>query len=88
MYSDPPSPPGTYSKPSAPFCMSGYSYTRKHTCDSWEIDNYLNEINEYIRKLNGFVDEAQSFANDAIAFANEASAYAKCEANDVKSEIE
>ena len=88
MYSSPPSAPGFYSKPDAPFCLSGYSYSGTHTCDSWEIDSYINEINDYIRQLNHYADEANSFARSAINFANEAADYARCEANDVKSEIE
>ena len=75
-----PNIPPSYGKPSPPFCMSEYQFTRKHTCDSWEIDSYFNEVNDYIRKLNNYVQEATSFAN-------EASEYAKCEANDVKSQV-
>lgn len=86
--SSPPSGPGSYSKPSAPYCMANYSYTREHTCDSWEIDSYIDEVNEYIRKLNDFSNEAQDYANEAINFANEAAEYARCEANDVKSEMQ
>lgn len=87
MYETTPSAPSSYSKPSAPYCLSGYSYTRKHTCNQWEIDSYIDEVNDYIRKLNDYADEARSFANSAIAFANEAADYAKCEADDVKSEF-
>ena len=88
MYSDAPSPPSSYLRPSVPFCLSSYSYTRTHNCSSWEIDSYIDEVNEYIRKLNAFVDDVQSFANDAVDFANQAAVYAKCEADSVKSEIE
>ena len=88
VYATAPLAPYSYSKPSAPYCLSGYSYTRKHTCNQWEIDSYIDEVNDYIRKLNDYADEARSFANSAIAFANEAADYAKCEADDVKSEFE
>jgi hypothetical protein len=75
-----PDVPGTYSKPSPPFCMSGYNITREHTCDSWQINSYIGEVNDYIRKLNDFAQEAANYAN-------EASEYARCEANDIKSQI-
>lgn len=88
MFETEPSAPSSYSKPSAPYCLSGYSYTRKHTCDQWEIDSYIDEVNDYIRKLNDYTAEAQAFASSAIAFANEAADYAECEADEVKSEFE
>lgn len=88
MYESPPDIPGSYQRPSLPYCLESYSYSRKHTCDQWEIDAYIDETNDYIRKLNTFVDEAQAFANAAAIFTDEAAAYASCEAKDVKSEIE
>ena len=88
MYETPPSAPGSYSKPDVPFCLNQYSYTRKHTCSQWELNNYIEEINDYIRKLKAYVDEANSFANSATDFANEAAEYANCEAQDAKSAIE
>lgn len=87
-WSSPPSAPGTYLKPSTPYCMADYSYTREHTCDSWEINGYIDDVNEYIRRLNNFADEAREYADNAISFSNEASDYALCEANDAKSELE
>ena len=88
MYEDAPEPPGSYTKPDAPYCLSGYSYTRTHTCDQWEIDRYFADINDYISKLNNYAREAEAFANAAAGFADEAFEYARCEADDVKSEIE
>lgn len=76
MDGSPPSAPGTYSKPSAPYCLSGYKYSGKHTCDRWEIDNFINEINDYIGNLNYYAEEARSYANEAIEFANDAADYA------------
>lgn len=88
MYSIPPSSPGYISKPTTPFCFMNYNITRKHTCDSWEIDNYISEVNQYIRDLNDFATEANSYANAAIDFANSASEYVVCEVREVKSELE
>lgn len=88
MYGGAPSAPGSFSKPSPPYCLSGYGYTRSHTCSDWEIDSYIDGVNDYIRKLNNFANEARDFANSAINFANDAADYANCEAKDVKSEFE
>lgn len=88
MYENPPDVPGSYERPDPPYCLSGYSYTRRHTCETWEINSYIDDLNEYIRKLNDYVDAANSYASAAAQFANEAYEYAECEAEDVKSEIE
>ncbi len=77
MYEDAPEPPGQYTKPDVPYCLSGYSYTRTHTCDQWELDSYIDEINEYISKLQDYTREAESFANAAAGFADEAFEYAR-----------
>jgi hypothetical protein len=90
-----PGPPESYQKPSPPYCLAGFRYSRTHTCDQWEIDRYVNDINDYIKKLNTYAEEANEFAakaaefaKDANSFAQSAYDYAKCEAADVKSEIE
>jgi hypothetical protein len=88
MYAQPPDAPSTFSKPSAPYCLSGYRYSGKHTCDNWEIQSYIDEINEYIRKLNEYAEEARDFAQNAINFADEANEYAGCEANEAKEELQ
>ena len=83
-----PEPPSSFSKPDAPFCLSDYSWSRKHSCDQWEIDSYISDINEYIRKLRTYVDEANEFASEASSFASEAFDYAQCEANAAKEPLE
>ena len=88
FYGSEPSPPGTYSKPDVPYCLSEYSWSGKHTCDEWEIDSYISEVNDYIRELNRYANEANEFAEEAIEFANESAAYAECEAQEVKSQHE
>lgn len=88
MYDSPPDAPGTYNRPDPPYCLSEYSITRRHTCDQWELDNFISEINDYIDQLNSFANEARYFADEAIRFANDAADYANCEASDVKSELE
>ncbi len=88
MYAAVPDAPSTISKPSAPFCMSGYSYSRTHTCDEWEIRSYLDEIDGYVRKLRAYAEASAEFANQAASFASDALDYAKCEQADVMSEIE
>ena len=88
MYEAPPEPPRSFNKPSVPYCLDGYSYSGKHTCDQWEVDAYIDDVNDYIRQLNNYVEEANSFANSAARFASEAADYARCEADDAKSEIE
>ncbi|NTD89529.1 YggN family protein [Agrobacterium tumefaciens] len=82
-----PDAPGSYHRPSAPFCLSGYKFSRTHTCSDWEISQYQNEIEEYISKLRTFANEAVEAANEAVSFAEDAKAYAKCEAEDVIGEL-
>lgn len=88
MYSQPPSAPGTYARPSVPYCLSGYEFSGQHTCDDWEINNYIEEVNNYIRELSDYAEDAQRFANDAATFADDALVYAECEAEAAKDTID
>ncbi len=88
FYGTTPSAPGTYARPSVPYCLQGFSYTRRHSCEPYEIDSFINEMNDYIRKLNAFANESRSFAEEAIDFANSASEYAKCERDELVKEVE
>ncbi|MBL4541001.1 MAG: hypothetical protein JKP98_10455 [Rhodobacteraceae bacterium] len=87
-FSHAPAPPSTYQKPTVPFCLSGYSFTGRHTCDSWEIDRFIAAVNNYIGNLNKYVNDAIDFANDAAEFAEEAARYARCEAEEARSLLE
>ncbi|MCS4240925.1 hypothetical protein M2418_000427 [Rhizobium sp. BIGb0125] len=82
-----PSVPGTLYKPSAPYCLSGYKYSKTHTCADWEITRYQNEVDEYLEKLRDYANDAVQVANQAITFANAAKAYAKCESQNVIDEL-
>ena len=88
FYTSVPDAPSTIGRPDAPYCLSGYQYNRKHTCEDYEIDSYINETNDYIRELKEFVSESVQFADEARRFASEAGDYAECEAREAKSEIE
>lgn len=74
-----PSAPSSFDEPDVPYCLTDYKYSGKHTCDSWEVDSYINDYDDYIRKLNTYVSEAFSFADDAQSFA-------KCKAEEAKDE--
>lgn len=72
FYASTPSAPSSYTRPSVPLCLSEYSYTGRHTCDEWELQNYFDEVEDYIGELNDYIDEAASFAEDVRQFAEEA----------------
>lgn len=82
-----PSAPGSYDRPSVPYCLNGYKFSGTHTCDEWELSRYQNEVEEYLEKLQKFANEAVDAANEAITFAKDAKSYGKCESEDVQSEI-
>lgn len=82
-----PSSPGSYKKPSVPYCLSGYKYSRTHTCEDWEITSYQEDVEEYLEELQDYANEAVAAANRAITFANNAKEYAKCESDDVLDEL-
>lgn len=88
FYGSAPDAPSTYSKPSVPYCMSGYSYSGDHDCEDYEIDAYFDEVNYYIDKLNDYVDEAREFHSNMTRFVNDAIEYAQCEARDVRTQHE
>ena len=53
--------------PDAPYCFNEWNKT--HTCDSYEIDSWIDEVNDYIRDMANYAEEAQAYANEAVAFA-------------------
>lgn len=53
--------------PAAPYCFNEWNKT--HTCDSYEIDSWIDEVNDYIRDMVNYAEEAQAYANEAVAFA-------------------
>lgn len=59
---DEPDPPGTYRRPSVPYCLRDYKWSRRHTCDSWEIDRYQREVEDYIDDVNTYIGEANDLA--------------------------
>ena len=81
-----PDAPGSYVRPSVPYCLSGYKWSGKHECDSWELDRYKREVEEYIDKLNSYVNDANDLAIEAQRFAQEAYNYARCEAEEVSTQ--
>lgn len=83
-----PSAPGTYDKPDVPFCLSGFSYSREHTCESWELESYKDEVEDYIRKLNDYANETVTLANRVRQFAMDAQDYVACESKDTLSQHE
>ncbi len=74
FYEDAPSAPVRYlsSKPSVPYCLSGYGYSGKHTCSQWELDDYFDDVAKYAQDMQRYYEEAVAFANEATEFANEA----------------
>ncbi|APX12178.1 hypothetical protein [Tateyamaria omphalii] len=83
------SPPDFYfvSKPSAPYCLSGYRYSGTHTCNDWEIDSYLSDVDRHLAELNAYVDEYLAFANEAAAKYEEAVEFAQCSAQAATEEL-
>ena len=66
--SEPSAPSAPYGgPPDAPYCFNEWNKT--HTCDSYEIDSWIDEVNDYIRGMANYAEEAQAYANDAVAFA-------------------
>ncbi len=83
------------SKPSVPFCLSSYSYTKEHTCSQWELDSYFDDVEDYAAALQRYYEQVVAFANDtaryakeAGTFADEAYNYANCEIKDVNTQHE
>lgn len=74
-----PSIPLFISAPSKPHCMIGFEYAKTHTCDPWEVENYIREAKNYIEELENYHNRAVNFANKAIDYANRVRSYAECE---------
>ena len=82
-----PDAPGSFHKPTTPYCLSGYKFSGKHACSDWEITSYQNEVESYLTKLRTYANEAVDAANEAITFAEDAKAYAKCKSQNVLAEL-
>ncbi len=82
-----PDAPGSIHRPSEPYCLSGYKFSKKHSCSDWEIRGYESEIEDYLNKLQAYANDAVDAANKAISFANDAKSYAKCESEDVLADL-
>ncbi len=78
-----PDAPSGFERPDVPYCLSGYKWSGKHECDSWEIESYKKEVQEYIEELSSYVNEANELVQRAQQFAQEAYDYAVCEADEV-----
>lgn len=85
---DPPDLPGTYSKPSVPYCLSSYSYSGKHDCSNWELDSYFGDVEDYQRKLRSFVQDLEDYQAEVEDYIDAAAAYAVCEFEDVADQHE
>lgn len=81
-----PDAPSSFDQPDVPYCLSTFSYSGKHSCDSWEIDSYKAEVEGYVEKLQEYANETAAFANSASNFASEAARFAKCEAEEAVSQ--
>jgi hypothetical protein len=81
-----PDAPGSFARPSVPYCLSDYSWSGRHTCDSWELDSYKRNVDDYIAQLNRYIEEANDLASSVRRFAEEAYDYAVCEANEVSAQ--
>lgn len=88
FYEAMPDPPSSYERPNVPYCLSGYSYTREHTCSEWELDSYFDDVDEYIEDLQKYYSDVVDFANSAALHADYALRYAKCEAEEVSTQHE
>ena len=86
FYESPPSVPFG-GPPDTPYCMTGFSYSRTHTCDEWEVRNYISEVESYIDDLNNYVAEYLEFANSAASAYETALAYAECSAAEATEEL-
>lgn len=86
-YCSEPSTPRYYgstkpSPPDKPYCVNEYSKT--HTCDDWEIDNYNQEIENYNSDIRSYHDAVEEYARKLNSYVEEAVAYAKCSIKQVE----
>lgn len=87
-YLRPPDVPGSYARPSVPYCLSSYRYSREHTCERWELDSYFSDVADYVNSLQTYLDETNEYARKVSRFTEEAETYANCEAEEVNTQHE
>ena len=68
--------------------LNGYSYTREHTCDQWELDSYFSDVEDYVNELQTYLDEINEYSRKVTLLARDAEAYAVCEAEEVSTQHE
>ena len=67
------------SPPSPPFCLSGYRYSGKHSCDEWELSSYRSAVEDYVEGYKRYQAEA---LNVAQRFLDDANEYSRCRINE------
>jgi len=77
-----PDAPSSYDRPSVPYCLNGFSYSRQHTCDRWELDRYFSDVEDYVSSLQTYLDDFNDYTRKVSRLALEAEAYAICEAEE------
>lgn len=75
-------------RPSVPYCLSQYSYSREHTCQQYELDSYFDDVQDYVDALNEHHAELVEFANAAVKDANDYLIYVECEVDEVVAQHE
>lgn len=71
------------SEPSAPYCLSGYKFSGRHSCSKYELERYTDEVKRYMQTMKEYAEEARRLANK---YATEAAEYAVCQSNRVVNE--
>ena len=68
-------------KPSVPYCVNEWNNT--HTCDDWEINNYMSNVENYNYEVQDWVNKLRQFAQQAEQYYGEVINYVNCEINDL-----
>lgn len=84
----PPDPPGSFSRPNVPYCLSSYSYSASHTCEEWELDRYFSDIDAYVASLQRYLNEFNDFTREVASLSEDAERYANCEAKEATTQHE
>jgi hypothetical protein len=66
--------------PDTPPCMIDMKLSGSHSCDDWQIQDYISRSNSYIDDLNNYSLKAKNFAIEAVEFAKSAAKFADCRA--------
>lgn len=75
-------------KPSAPYCLSNFKYTKKHNCSQFEIDNYISSVKSYLKNMSEYNNAVSDYSKNVATYSQEITEYTQCKSKEIIAELQ